>query len=563
MRQLARVESRRLVSVGFLAVILATAMPSTGQAQISSSLADTVRFLEQATFGPNWNLIEKVRTLGFNGFLQEQFAAPMTDYPDLPPMPTNRPADCTGECQRDNYTMYPLQVHFFKNALHGEDQLRQRVAFALSQILVVSGRDVNLSNWMRPYVQLLYGSAFGNYRQLLSDLTRNAAMGRYLDIVGSRCQTRTPPDVNICRNGLPTKPSENYARELLQLFSIGTELLHPDGTPVRDREGRPIPSYDQETVEELSRVLTGWIFAPQYAAGVPNYIEPLRLRSDGQGREDYHDFGPKKLLSGFTLPGGQGAEAELNAALDNIVNHPNTAPFISKQLIQHLVTSNPSPAYVQEVAGVFRGQLGSATQLREVVQAILLHPEARGDGKTEVHYGKLREPVLFMTGLLRAFDASSDGVLNNLTVAESPMGAAELSQDVFRPPSVFSFYSPDVQIAGTDPPLLGPPFQLQSSMTALRRANFANQIVFANIPRTLPNRPTGTSIDLSRYAALADDVDALLSELDRLLLHGSMSPEMRQTLAEAVSVIPASSRLLRARQAIYLIATSSQYQVQR
>jgi hypothetical protein len=197
------------------------------------------------------------------------------------------------------------------------------------------------------------------------------------------------------------------------------------------------------------------------------------------------------------------------------------------------------------------------------VRAILLHPEARGDAKTDEHYGKLREPVLFMTGLLRAFDASSDGVLNNLTVAESPVGAAELSQDVFRPPSVFSFYSPDFQIPGTDPPLLGPPFQLQSSMTALRRANFANQIVFANIPRALPNRPSGTSIDLTRYAALADDVDAMLSELDRLLLHGSMSPEMRQTLTEAVSVIPASSRLLRARKAIYLITTSSQYQVQR
>jgi uncharacterized protein (DUF1800 family) len=531
------------------AIILAAGSTARAQPPDRPSVADTVRLLEQATFGPTTDLIPMVRQQGFATFLENQFAAEMTAYPELPPMPAMRPADCTGECQRDNYTMYPLQVHFFKNAVTGPDQLRQRVAWALSQILVVSGLDVTLSSWMRPYQQLLYQSAFGNYGQLLYDVTRSAAMGRYLDVVNNQCQTRTPPDPGVCRTGSPVNPNENYARELLQLFSIGADMLNPDGTPVLDAQENPVPAYDQETIEELSRVFTGWVLAPQFGPGVPNYIDPMRAS------ENRHDRGPKRLLNGESLPGGMSADAELRAAISNLMAHPNVGPFISKQMIQHLVTSNPSRRYVKDVADVFAAHLGSPTQLREVVRAILLHPQARGDVKSNATYGKLREPVLFIAGILRAFNASTDGVLNSVVVRGSPIGAAQMSQNVFNPPSVFNFYSPDHQVAGTDPPLLGPQFQIHSTTTAVRRANFVNQIVFSTVP--------GTSIDLSFYVPLAADPTRLISALDELLLHRTMSSQMRALIIEAVSAIPESKPLLRVRQAVYLIATSAAYQVER
>ena len=227
----------------------------------------------------------------------------MTGYPDLEFWPQNRPASCTGDCQRDNYTNYLLQRQFFLNALNGQDQLRQRVAFALSQILVVSRVDVPLPSWMRSYQQLLHRSAFGNFRQLLYDVTLHPTMGRFLDMLNNRCQARTPPEPTVCRNGLRAQPNENYAREILQLFSVGTFRLNPDGTRQLDGSGNPIPTYDQQTVGEFSRVFTGWILAPALpgpsgiGGTVPNYRDPMRVRQDALGREDYHDRGPKTLLA--------------------------------------------------------------------------------------------------------------------------------------------------------------------------------------------------------------------------------------------------------------------------
>src|SRR5439155_8295904 len=378
---------------------------------------------------PTVPLITNVQQAGFETFLAEQLAAPMTGYPDLEFWPQNRPASCTGDCQRDNYTNYLLQRQFFLNALNGQDQLRQRVAFALSQILVVSRVDVPLPSWMRSYQQLLHRSAFGNFRQLLYDVTLHPTMGRFLDMLNNRCQALTPPNVNICRNGLSSQPNENYAREVLQLFSIGTFLLNQDGTRVLDSNGNPISTYDQKTVEEFARVFTGWVLAPALpapvesgATTVPNYRDPMVVHKDSQAREDYHDRGPKTLLNGFQLPGGQSADQELNAAIDNIADHPNVAPFISKQLIQRLVTSDPSAAYVQRIANVFLANRTSPTQLFQVARATLLDPEASGPSKsptTEPNYGKLREQPLFITNVLRAFNATSDGILNSLNVGGS------------------------------------------------------------------------------------------------------------------------------------------------
>ena len=564
----------------FLSLILSLAsiLSTLRLAEAQPSAADAIRFLEQSTFGPTPELIARVQQTGFEAFLDEQLAAATSDYPELPFWPQTRPTSCTGECQRDNYTYYQLQRHFFTNALYGQDQLRQRVAFALGQILVTSQVDVPLPSWMRGYQQLLYRSAFGNFRQLLYDVTLNPTMGRFLDMLNNRCQTRTPPDVNICRNGLNSQPNENYAREILQLFSIGTFLLTQDGTRQLDGNGNPIPSYDQKTVEEFARVFTGWILAatlpgPEGIGGtVPNYREPMRVRVSG-GVEDYHDKGPKALLNGLQLPGGQAQAVELGAAIDNIAFHPNVAPFIGKQLIQHLVTSNPSAAYVARIASVFAANSNSPTQLYNVVRAILLDPEARGDfidPVTQPNYGKLREPVQFIANLLRAFNATSDGVLNSLTVTvnvpggssySSVIGSADMSQDVFNAPSVFSFYPPTARVPGEN--ALGPQFAIFSSLTSLRRANFANRVIFSTIPAAPPNRPTGTSIDLAPWDPLANNPQQLIEALNQLLLHGAMSAEMRESVRVAVESIPVSNARQRVRTALYLIVTSSQYQVQR
>jgi uncharacterized protein (DUF1800 family) len=562
----------RLVFLCFVLCLVAVlSVVHVAQAQPSS--ADTIRFLEQSTFGPTNELIAHVQQVGFEAFLDEQAAVPTSDYPDLPFWPQTRPTICMGDCQRDNYTLYQLQQHFFANALSGQDQLRQRVAFALGQILVTSAVDVPLPSWMRGYQQLLYSEAFGNFRQLLYDVTLNPAMGRFLNMVNNRCQTPTPADANVCRNGLKSQPNENYAREILQLFSIGTFVLNPDGTRQVDGSGNPISTYDQTTVEQFARVFTGWVLAPalpgpsDVGGTVPNYRDPMVLHKDSQGREDYHDRGPKTLLNGVQLPGGQPADQELNAAIDNIADHPNVAPFISKQLIQHLVTSNPSTAYVQRIASLFVATRTSATQLFEVVRAILLDDEARGDSKdpsTLPSYGKLREPVQFITNVLRAFNAQSDGILDSLNVGGSPIGSADMNQDVFNAPSVFSFYPPTARVPGEA--VLGPQFVLFSSLTSLRRDNFVNRVIFSTIPAAPPNRPSGTSIDLSAWVPLANDPNNLIDTLNTLLLHGTMSDDMRQSVMTAVTSIPASNdsnRRMRVQTAIYLILTSSQYQVQR
>jgi hypothetical protein len=290
----------------------------------------------------------------------------------------------------------------------------------------------------------------------------------------------------------------------------------------------------------------------------------MRVRLDSQGREDYHDKGSKKLLGGLQLPAGRSQAVELGAAIDNIAFHPNVAPFIGKQLIQHLVTSNPSPAYVARISAVFSSNANSPTQLFEVVRAILLDSEARGDlidAAAQPNYGKLREPVQFITNLLRAFSATSDGVLNSLNISGSSIGSADMSQDVFNAPSVFSFYPPTARVPGEN--ALAPQFAVFSSLTSLRRANLVSRIVFSTIPAAAPNRPTGTSIDLSFWDPLASNPDGLIDALDRLLLHGAMSAEMRHSVRTAVESVPVSNSRLRVRTAVYLIASSSQYQVQR
>jgi len=529
--------ARRLAIATTLIVATFSVLDSLrAQTSLAPDTADIQRFLEQATWGPTPELVEHVRAIGFPAFLDEQFNAPVTGYPSLALYPTTRDQEACpngSTCVRDNYTMYPLQTRFFRNALYGQDQLRQRVAFALHQIIVVSGVDITQPSWMTPYLQTLYRNAFGDFRQLLSEITLNPAMGNYLDINGNS----------------KTRPNENYAREVLQLFSIGTAMLFPDGSPQRDSNGDSVPSYDQAVINNFARVFTGLRFAPAPRAGVPNYIDPMVVN------EPQHDTDMKVLLSGTVLPKNRGTMQDLNDAMDNIANHPNVAPFIAKQLIQHLVTSNPDPVYVKRVVGVWgRGNL------RALVSAILMDPAARQRRDADPTFGRLRHPAQFIVNMLRAFNArsadgsaESDGYLNPQSI--------NMGMDLFRPPSVFSYFSPTGGVPGGGG-LRGPEFGLFSTSTAVARLNFVNTMVYSRI-NVGTNAPAGTSIDLAPLQPLANAPDSLVEELNQRLLHGTMTPQMRGSIAGAVNAVSANDSLKRVRTAVYLVLTSSQYQAQR
>lgn len=556
-----------------------------------ASEADTVRFLEQASWGPTSAEVARVKAMGFMAYLNEQFSLPPSNaakgsnYPDLtfPLDDSNQQCPTTSidpnynqqVCLRDFFTVYPLHRTFFSNALYGNDQLRQRVAFALHQILVVSASsEVNRPSWMTVYLQALDRNAFGSYQTLLNEITLTPAMGEYLDM---RLSTRT-------------SPNENFAREVLQLFSIGTDVLNPDGTPQRDAQGNTIPTYTQADVNEFTRVFTGWNFATAIAAGVTNYRDPMFPRG-GQN----HDPGAKTLLNGFSIPACNSpngtanitcAQSDMTAVMNHLASHPNVGPFIGKQLIQHLVTSNPSPAYVERMAKVFnndcsglypQGCSNVRGNLKLVVQAILLDPEARGDLKTDPNYGKLREPAQYITGFLRAFNvksfdktSTSDGVLGNRANDRDFTGT--LDQPIFQPPTVFSYYQPAYEVPGIK--ILGPAFGILSTTTTLRRANNIDRLIYSGVPinnttptPASPDRPRGTSIDIASLEALAGNPVDVVNALDTLLLHGTMNSQMRSSIITSMNAINDANvttrNQKRARAAVYLVATSSQYDVQR
>ena len=501
------------------------------------SPADTVRFLAQATFGPTPELVAHVQQVGLEVFLDEQFALPLPAYPDLGLWPRRQPDDCLKECRLLNYTMYLLQIRFFRNALGAPDQLRQRVAFALNQLFVISAEDndLRLPSRMLPYLQVLDRHAFGNFRELLTDITLNPGMGKYLDMAGNRAEA----------------PNENYARELLQLFTIGLYELNPDGTQKLDAQGKPIPAYIEDTVATLARAFTGWVLAPPPQPDIASYFDPM-VPSGPRA----HDQGEKQLLNGVTLSAGQNAQTDLQQALDNIFQHPNVAPFVSKNLIQHLVISNPSPSYVGRVAAIFASTKGD---MKSVIRAILLDPEARDSTGSDPNNGHLREPVLWVTNLLRAFnttEATTDFVLGEQFLPQD----LRMSENLFDSPSVFNFFPPGYVVPGEK--IRGPEFAIYSTSTALARTNFAYEVIYHKMS-TNASRPTGTWLDLSSLEPLADDPPRLVETLNVLLLHGSISPQMRSTIEASVTQIPTADRLGRVQNAVYLIVTAPQYLIER
>ena len=501
-----------------------------------------VRFLEQSTFGPSSAQLLAVEAGGMEQFLLSQFQAPVSPYPT--PDPTS------------NFLGLEMSA-FFQNALNPQansDQLRQRVVFGLNQIWVVSGNKVGQPRFYTPYLQTLAADSFTNYRQIMEDVTLNPAMGLYLDMVNN-----AKPDPVA-----GTHANENYAREFLQLFTIGPNQLNPDGTPVLV-SGNFVATYTQANIQDMARTFTGWTFRDpnlncnNYPYG--DYFSP-QAGSPMVACDNNHDVATKNIL-GTPLPANQTSQQDLDQALNVVFNHPNLPPFVAQRLIRNLVTSNPSPAYVTRVAHAFAsGTFTSSNNvtfgsnqrgdMQALIAAILLDPEARrGDSSATENPadGHLREPVLLLTNVLRNLNATSDG--QNLQYVAGSVG-----QQVFYSGSVFNFYPPLAVIPLTQPRLFGPEFALYNTASSLSRVNLIEQTIFFSLTPT-------TQIDLSAIAGLANDPPTMVEALNQQILHGTMSAPMRTAVLNAVSAVPPGNPLIEAQTAAYLIMSSSQYQVQR
>ncbi len=488
------------------------------------------RFLEQAAFGPTPAEAAHVQAIGFQAWLNEQFAMPaITNYSAVNPQGQGG-----------------MSAVFLSNAVTNSDQLRQRVAFALSQIFVTSLMKLNWNSYMIPYQQMLLNDTFTSYRQVLGDVTLSPAMGWYLDMVNNAAASPS--------NG--TAPNENYAREVMQLFSVGTKVLNQDGSVQKDSAGVPIPSYNQGHVTELARVFTGWGFTSKTTPGTPvwgAFIVSASIDSSAP-MSPYiptHDFGPKALLGGCQNAAGLSVTQDLNMALDCLAAHSNTAPFISKQLIQHLVKSNPSPAYVSRVAAAFTQSNGD---LKTIVTAILLDQEARANdagGADQANDGHLQEPALYLPGIIRAF-AGTNPTNNNFASNITALG-----EDIFNPASVFNYFSPSYVISGTGG-LLGPEFQLDTANAAVLRENLVATFFNSYMNPVMSYGPT--TVDLSPFVPLSATPSMLVDALDLTLTHGTMPGPMKQIIANTVAG-DTGSALHRVETGVYLILTSNFYNV--
>jgi uncharacterized protein (DUF1800 family) len=549
--------------------------------------SEAFRFLNQASFGATEDSARALIALGdssnsYARWIDAQITKPTSlllpaveaAYPN--PVPTGFNVGSLNAVRLETW---------FANAVRGEDQLRQRVAFALSEIFVVSqiGALQNLPNATADFHDLLARHAFGNYRDLLEQVTLHPAMGIYLSMLGNQ---RAVAGTNL-------RPDENYAREMMQLFSIGLVELNLDGSIKRDASGQPIATYNQDIIEGFARVFTGWkwacpttnlacTFTNTRAQVAPvagyNQIKPMQLF------EAQHEPGEKRVLnysgvalSGGVIPANQGGDRDLRAALDNVFNHPNVAPFISKQLIQKLVTSNPSPAYVQRVAEKFNNDgSGRRGNLEAVVRAILLDAEARAtpSASAAATAGKLKEPLLRLTQLWRAYDARSGG--EKLGAARNFSGGASgtFGQAQGSSPSVFNFFSPFYAPPGeiADAGLVAPEMQLATEYLNTQTTNFFwTQVTTRTHLNTTRLNVDDVYIDISNELPLASNPDALIDRVaTRLLGDPSLLPtELRAAIKAQLerTTIPATNpttaQATRVGDALYLILISPSYALQR
>ncbi|MFY1825614.1 DUF1800 domain-containing protein [Myxococcus fulvus] len=507
---------------------------------------NALRFLEQATFGPRLahgvtpppgDTVEHVMAVGIRQAITEQFAAPRSTY--------------------DGLATPDLGSQFFHHAIHGQDQLRQRVAFALSQIMVVSQNGIpNLMSTPEPeprvamasYLNLLNQRAFGDFRQLMEDVTLHPAMGTYLDLANNKA---------FKPNGQAIAPNENYARELLQLFTLGLHKLQENGEPVVVSQNT-VPVYTEAQVEAFAHTLSGWTYAAPACPAIGR-SNPATYAAPMMGCAVNHDSTSRELLRGFWTTPGAGPRKHLEEALDNIFHDPNLPPFVCKQLIQHLVTSNPSKEYVQDVVNVFKDNgSGQRGDLRAVIRRILQHDEARGatppPSQLET-FGHLRPPALHVTTLVRGLN----GTLDTFGGTQDPGGllnqwSQSMGQHVPRPPSVFSYYPPNAPAPGGGG-LLGPEFAILDTATITARANVTHDLLFRPATAT-----KGVLVDLAILPAAPAD---LVQWLHRYWLHGTMSAPLRQVLFDAVSQLDAQDTVRRKQLAVYLTSLSPEFQIQR
>jgi uncharacterized protein (DUF1800 family) len=530
--------SATAAQAGSVPIVVTSPAPgggTTGSVNVTVTLSGTpissasaVRFLEQSSFGPDTESVDQIQELGYDIYLQNQFAAQVTPYRN--PIP--------------NDSIYNLQQRFFLNNVAAGDQLRERVSLALNELWVVGADKVSDPLGYTNYLRTLNKDAQTNYLTIMTDITLTPAMGNYLDMVNNDA-----PAAGQHAN-------ENYAREIMQLFTLGLNQLNADGTPTLDTSGNPIPTYTQDDVMALGRVFTGWTYPTTPGMSAQKH-SPSYYGGPMVAWESNHDMGAKTLL-GQTIPGGQTAEADLTSALSIIFNHPNVGPFVAQQLILKLVTSNPSPAYVQRVATAFNTGLfvngavtyGSGTRgdMQATITAILMDPEARrgDDPATAVATdGKLREPIVMIASIVRAFHGKTD--------AAGFSGEADnMSEQPFYPPTVFNFFPPVSPIPGTT--LNGPEFAIFNTATSLARVNFINDSVYGAIG-------SNTHLDFSPVTNAGSQTN-MLSWLGTLFLHGPMPDTMNSAITTAMGAVDVSDTQDQAKAAIYLVTSSSFYQVQ-
>ncbi|MFN0088532.1 MAG: DUF1800 family protein [Blastocatellia bacterium] len=514
---------------------------------------DAARFLTQATFGPKAAEIPALQAKGFDAWLNEQFAKPVSTHIAYLDVAT------AGKKVTDLYQQEMMES-FWKSAVTGDDQLRQRVTFALSQILVVSFNS-NLASYeygVGGYMDALQRNAFGNFRALLEEATLNPAMGRYLDMLQNDKE-----DPVTGRN-----PNENFAREILQLFTIGLYKLHPDGSLKLDANGLPIPTYDQEAIKGFAAAFTGWSYG-WFPATEQNWLYP-KVWDNGtqfwrvpmQPYPNHHSQLAKTLLDGVTLPASRTAQQDLKDALDNIFSHPNVGPFISRQLIQRLVTSNPSPGFVYRVAQKFDNNgNGVRGDMKAVIRAILTDYEARSlDVVGNQGFGKMREPILRFAHLLRGFNYACPCGTFPIYWMDSPEYA--IGQNPLRSPTVFNFYEPAYSHPGhvASAGLHSPEFQITNETSVIGISTFFHYVVREgfNWERDKPLTP-----NYSAFNAIAGNVPQLIDQLDLMLTTGGMSQTLRNSLLAEIGKIPSAEAQKRVTTAVHLILTSPDYVIQK
>ncbi len=499
------------------------------------TVADAGRFLSQATFGATDALIATVQSQGFDAFLNQQFAAPVSSHLAF--------VDASGV---NPPTITQTNDAWWTYAISAPDQLRQRVAFALSEYFVVSLNSAGLGNKpyaLPAYFDVLVKDAFGNFRQMLEDITLNPGMGAYLNMLQN----------NKANASGTRRPNENYAREVMQLFSIGLYDLNLDGSLTLNSGGFPIATYNQDAILGTAAVFTGWTYAQ--ATNPPVFNPPADWRNPMVNVASHHSPDSKTILNGVLLPAGQTAAQDLQTTLDTIFNHPNVGPFFCRQLIQRLVTSNPSPGYLYRVIAVFdnNGQ-GVRGDLQAVVRAILMDYDARGSARTPQGAGREREPVIRLTNLLRAFNASSPDGKFSVRNAD-----ANFAEEAMHSPTVFNFFSPDYVAPGAiaEAGLRSPEFEITTETTVVTIANYLRTAIYGSLG------PSGDRItlNLSNEQALAANPAQLVDHLNSLLMANSMSTEMRNILINAITQIPANNPAERTKTAIYLVINSPEFTI--